>query len=416
MAKNKDIDLNTGISAVVDWSKIKKEMNDELKNLLNFWSAEALDLECGGYISRIDHFGVKDMKAPKSVVLNARILWTFSAAYRLTKIEKYKKNADRAYMYLMDHFWDEEFGGLIWSVDYSGKMLDSRKQAYAQGFGIYALSEYYRITQHTPSLEYAKTLYGLLEDKFWDQKNTGYIEALQQDWTEKQDMRLSEKDANSPKSMNTHLHILEPYTNLLRVCPDEKLKESIKALLSIFQDKIIDSKTGHFNLFFDREWKVESKTISFGHDIEGAWLLNEAAVLLGDEKLIEAVQKSAVNLVEITMLEGTDSDGALFNEKEGTEFDTDKHWWPQAEAMVGLLDAWEINKNPNYLLRLNRIWEFIKNHLIDKKNGEWFWRVDQNNEPIVSEDKVGFWKCSYHNSRALMEVSKRLNKLSSELK
>lgn len=412
MIKKDKFDQTADISVDVDLNRVKEEMINELHDLLKFWSTEAVDLEHGGYMGRIDHFGVKDLKSQKSVVLNARILWTFSAAFRLTNNKIYKENADRAYFYLIEHFWDEEFGGLIWSVDYTGKILNSRKQAYAQGFGIYALSEYYRISEYKQSLIYAKTLYDLLEDKFWDQQNTGYIEALKNDWSVIEDMRLSEKDVNSPKSMNTHLHILEPYTNLYRVCPDVKIKASIKSLLSIFKDKIINPQTGHFNLFFDMEWKAESKTISFGHDIEGAWLLNEAALVIGDKTCIEAIQKVAVNLVEITIKEGSDSDGSLFYEKEEGQFDTDKHWWPQAEAMVGLLDAWGINKKPNYLYDLNRIWEFIKKYLIDKTSGEWFWRVDQHGEPNTSDDKLGFWKCSYHNSRALMEVIERIDKIS----
>lgn len=416
MSKKEKIALASGAYKGVNLLAIKAEMSEELGNLLDFWSTEAIDLEYGGFISRIDHFGVKDVQSPKGVVLNARILWTFSAAYRVTNRQKYRENADRAYHYLIKHFWDEEFGGLVWSVDYSGTILNSRKQAYAQGFGIYALSEYYRISKNEQSLDYAKKLYQILEDKFWDQKYGGYIEALQRDWTTQKDMRLSEKDANSPKSMNTHLHILEPYTNLLRVWPDEKVKQSSRQILAIFQDKIIDPNTGHFNLFFDMEWRVESNIISFGHDIEGAWLMNEAAKELEDYSLIEEVQKLSLKLVEISLSEGTDIDGALFYEKEGNHLDTEKHWWPQAEAMVGMIDAWEINKKPDFIVGLSRTWEFIKKYLVDKTNGEWFWRVDQKGEPITSEDKLGFWKCSYHNTRALMEVIERINKLTSELK
>ncbi|MGQ1908434.1 AGE family epimerase/isomerase [Marinifilum sp. RC60d5] len=412
MRGKEKVDFTSEGYAGLDLLTIKSEMSAELTNLLDFWSTEAIDLENGGFISRIDHFGVKNIQSPKGAVLNARILWTFSAAYRVTKKQKYKENADRAYHYLTEYFWDHDFGGLVWSVDNSGTILNSRKQAYAQGFGIYAFSEYYRISKDSQSLDYAKKLYSILEDKFLDKKNGGYIEALQRDWTSQKDMRLSEKDANSPKSMNTHLHILEPYTNLLKVWPDLKLEQSIRHLLTIFQNQIIDPNTGHFNLFFDMEWKVESSIISFGHDIEGAWLLNEAAIELKDRLLIEEIQKLSLKLVDISLNEGTDMDGSLFYEKEENHLDTDKHWWPQAEAMVGMIDAWEVDTNPNYLIGLNRTWEFIKKHLIDKTNGEWFWRVDQNGEPNTSDDKLGFWKCSYHNTRALMEVIERIDKIS----
>ena len=390
------------------FESLRTEMSQELQNLLLFWSTEAVDLEFGGYISRIDHYGNKDVKADKGAVLNSRILWTFSAAYRVTGEQKYLESANRAYFYLINHFWDKEYGGLIWSTDYKGNALNTRKQAYAQGFGIYALSEYYRITKKKESLQYARKLYFILEEKFLDKENNGYIEALTQNWYRQKDMRLSEKDANSPKSMNTHLHILEPYTNLYRVWKDEKLKKSIVSLLDLFSQKITDSRTGHFNLFFDMDWSVQSSAISFGHDIEGAWLMNEAAHEIGDADLITSIQEITKRLVDVTLTEGLDTDGSLFNERNGEELDTDKHWWPQAEAMVGLVDAWELNTKPEYLEKMTRIWSFIKNHLVDRENGEWYWRVNKNGEPVVSEDKVGFWKCSYHNCRALMEVITRL--------
>lgn len=404
------IDKNKITNAQLDTSlnALCAEMSEELKNLLFFWSTEAVDLEFGGYIGRIDHHGNKDVKANKGAVLNSRILWTFSAAYKITEEKKYLESANRAYFYLIKHFWDKEYGGLIWSTDYKGNAINTRKQAYAQGFGIYALSEYYKITGNAESLEYAKKLYIILEDKFLDKKHNGYIEALTQNWSAQEDMRLSEKDANSPKSMNTHLHILEPYTNLYRVWKDKKLEKSMLSLLDIFATKITDSKTGHFNLFFDMDWSVQSSAVSYGHDIEGAWLMNEAANELGDSNVISTIQKVTKKLVDITMKEGSDVDGSLFNEREGDKLDMDKHWWPQAEAMVGLVDAWELYSNSAYLEQMSQIWCFIKTHLIDKINGEWFWRVNQDGEPDASEDKVGFWKCSYHNCRALIEVITRL--------
>ncbi|NOU59696.1 AGE family epimerase/isomerase [Marinifilum caeruleilacunae] len=384
------------------------EMSEELRRLLHFWSTEAVDTEFGGYISRIDHYGNKDVKANKGAVLNSRILWTFSAAYRLTGEQKYLESANRAYFYLINHFWDKEFGGLIWSIDYKGNALNTRKQAYAQGFGIYALSEYYRITENEECLDYAKSLYFILEEKFQDKEYMGYIEALTQNWSKQEDMRLSDKDANSPKSMNTHLHILEPYTNLYRVWKDDRLQNSMLSLLDLFVNKITDSNTGHFNLFFDMDWSVHSSSISYGHDIEGAWLMNEAAEEIGDSNLMASIQKVTKRLVDITINEGMDKDASLFNEREDEKLDTDKHWWPQAEAMVGLVDAWEWNDKAEYLGKMSQVWTFIKAHLVDKVNGEWYWRVNQNGEPIESEDKVGFWKCSYHNCRALMEVITRL--------
>lgn len=386
---------------------IKTEMEQELHRLLRYWSTEMLDTDNGGFLGRIDHFGNKYPRAEKGVVLNTRILWTFSAAYRTTKLEEYKQAAGRAYEYIVDKFWDSGNGGLIWSVDYLGSPLNTRKQAYAQGFGVYAFSEYYRATGNDESMGYAQRLFHILENKFYDTKYDGYIEALSKDWSALSDFRLSEKDINSPKSMNTLLHILEPYTNLLRVWDNTELQESISRLLNVFETKIIDAKTGHFKLFFDMDWTSKSSTVSFGHDIEGAWLLNEAAHELGEDSIIKSIQSVALRLVDITLEEGLDIDGSLFNEQDDSHIDTDKHWWPQAEAMVGVWDAYMITKSDKYLAYLNKFWNFIKQNLIDRKTGEWHWRVDKNNKPITTEDRAGFWKCPYHNSRALMEIIER---------
>lgn len=389
----------------------KDEFVLELNEILDFWANETVDELNGGFIGEINDIGEKKSKASKGSVLNSRILWTFSAAYRTTKIEKYKVIAERAYQYLMNHFWDSENGGLIWEVDYLGNPINTRKQAYAQGFGIYAFSEYYRATGNLESLNIANELYDKLESHFLDKVNGGYIEALKADWSPIEDMRLSDKDQNSPKSMNTHLHIIEPYVNLYRVNPSKELKESITNLLDIFQNKIIDTETGHFNLFFGMDWEVQSTAISFGHDIEGAWLLMEAAQVIEDVKWIKKIKNSSLRLVEITINKGLDVDGSLFNEYDNGHLDKDKHWWPQAEAMVGLIDAYEVNPNPKYLEGIIKIWNFIKYNLKDNENGEWYWRVDENSNPITSEVKVGFWKCPYHNSRALMELTERINNL-----
>ncbi|WP_299666520.1 AGE family epimerase/isomerase [uncultured Polaribacter sp.] len=397
-----------------DLLRLSREASTELTSLLHFWSTEALDLKNGGFLGEIDGLGNKNNFATKGAVLNSRILWTFSAAYRITKNEKYKEMADLQYQYIINHFWDQKHGGLIWEVDHLGNAINKRKQAYAQGFGIYAFSEYYKATDTEESLDYAKTLYHILESKFYDTKYSGYIEALQEDWSRINDMRLSDKDLNYPKSMNTHLHILEPYANLYRVWKDKSLKNNIIELLSIFQNKIIDKKTGHFNLFFGMDWTNKSAAISFGHDIEGAWLLHEAAQVIEDKTIIEKVQETAVKLVDLTVEKGLDKDGSLFNELDGNVYDTDKHWWVQAEAIVGLMDAYVINPKQEYLDGMLKIWDFIKNHLIDRKNGEWFWRVDTNGQPIARDYKLGFWKCPYHNSRALMEIIERIALIKNE--
>ena len=396
--------------------KLKDELTQELEHILKYWTDFCLDNEFGGFVGKRNHFNRQISGASKGVVLNARILWTFSAAYNFTHNPEYLVLADRAYQYINENFSDNEFGGLFWELNEKGEVLNSRKQIYAQGFGIYGYSEYFKASNNPQALEKAKALFECIEKYSNDQVEGGYFEAFANDWSALEDFRLSPKDANEPKSMNTHLHILEPYTNLLKIWPNERLRKKTAALIRIFLDKIIDHRTHHFNLFFANDWTVQSSIVSFGHDIEGAWLLYEAAMAVGDKQLIAEVSENLVSMVDVTLADGCDLDGSLFNEKDlvSGHLDTDKHWWMQAEAMVGLAYAWKITGKDAYKDRLVNVWQFIHTTMIDWVNGEWFWRVDQDGIPIASEDKVGFWKCPYHNSRAIMEVVGIISDHSSE--
>ena len=403
-----NIGTNRNLSEIL--IHLRNDFSEELTSLLEFWATKCVDESYGGFIGKMDHDGQIDPMASKGCILNARILWTFSAAYRTTGKDAYRLLAIRAYDYLKEYFWDPENGGLYWDLDYTGAPLNRKKQAYAQGFGLYAFSEFYRATGTKESLSYAKELFFILEGKFWDSKFGGYVEALTDDWKLMEDVRLSQRDLNTPKSMNTHLHILEPYTNLYSVWPDEELKTAIASLLQIFCQKMYNSNTKHLKLFFSLDWKSQFEEVSFGHDIEAAWLMNEASKAINAGVVEERVHSVTRLLVETTKTEGLDKDGSLFYERHGAVLDKHKHWWPQAEAMVGFMDAYELDGNKSYVQQVELLWTFIENVMKDKKNGEWFWRVDEHNQPITSEDKVGFWKCPYHNSRALMELIKRIDK------
>lgn len=392
------------------YSELINAQEKELDNIFSFWINNALDKKGGGFIGSILGDGTLIKDAPKGAILNGRILWSFSAAYNYTKNPKYLEMADRAFSYFSKYFIDKKNGGVFWEVDINGNPANTRKQAYAQGFAIYGLSEYYRASGNEKSLFLAQEMFWTIEKHFVDKEFGGYIEALSEDWKPLEDMRLSAKEANWPKSMNTHLHILEPYTNLYRNWKNPILAESIKKIVRIFLDKIIDSETAHFNLLFDYDWSVKTDIVSYGHDIEGSWLMSEAAEELGDKALIEEVNRMAVRMVDVTFEQGSDVDGSIFNEREGTHLDTDKHWWPQAEAMVGYVNAWQITGDKTYLDKAERVWNFIDLHMVDHVNGEWFWRVDSDGKPYPEEEKVGFWKCPYHNSRALIEVCSRLKK------
>ena len=189
---------------------LKSEVNETLLyNILPYWIERMADVQ-GGFYGRIDGNDNHIKGADKGAILNARILWTFSAAYRLFKKPEYLQMATRAKRVIINGFFDKEFGGIYWSLKDNGEPRDTKKQIYAIGFAIYGLSEYYRATSDTESLEYAISLFESIEKYSFDNDKNGYCEALTREWNEIDDMRLSEKDANERKTMNTHLHILEP--------------------------------------------------------------------------------------------------------------------------------------------------------------------------------------------------------------
>ncbi|MFA6401395.1 MAG: AGE family epimerase/isomerase [Salinivirgaceae bacterium] len=389
---------------------MKNELEQELhQNILNYWIKNTVDVKNGGFIGHINHYNVPNPTAPKGSVLNARILWTFSSAYRIFKNPEYFEMANRAYHYILQHFIDKKYGGVYWELDYLGNPLNPRKQIYALSFVIYGMVEYYRACGEQKALQTAIELYELIEKHSFDTKRNGYIEALSENWEKLADLRLSEKDANESKTMNTHLHILEAYTNLYRVYKDANLQKALENLIHLFLDKFIRTDTYHLNLFFDDDWNLKGDIISYGHDIESSWLLLEAAEVLGNSALIEKVKPVSVNMAK-AVFPAIDSDGGMFAEKEPShnKLDTDKHWWPQAEAVVGFYNAYQLTGELEFAQKSVNSWEFIKKHIIDYKNGEWIWRVNQQGITNDQDEKAGFWKCPYHNGRVCMEIFERI--------
>ena len=387
---------------------LKNKAKTELINILDYWLKNTIDKENGGFIGEINHQNVINNNSEKGAVLNARILWSFSAAYAVEKNPEYLKTAKRAFQYIKDYFFDKEFGGIFWSLQADGKPKDTKNQIYAIAFVIYGLSEFYKIFKNEDALELAQSLFYKIELYSKDYKNKGYLEAFTRDWQEIEDLRLSEKDANEKKTMNTHLHIVEAYANLYLIWPNPKLKDSIKEILEVIALYFINKYTWHLKLFFDENWKEKEDVISYGHDIEAAWLLQWCAEAIEDEVLIKNYQKYAVAFADATK-EGLDADGGLWYEYEPKEqkLIAEKHWWPQAELWIGMINAWQLTQNEEFLDITEKNFEFVEKYIIDHKNGEWIWGVYADYSPIL-KDKAGFWKCPYHNSRACIELIKRL--------
>ena len=389
----------------------KKEMQDVLTgNILPFWIDKMVDHENGGFYGRIDGHGNLHADAEKGGILNARILWTFSAAYRVLGKSEYLEMATRAKDYIIAHFIDREYGGTYWSLDYKGNPKDTKKQFYAIGFMIYGLSEYVRATGDKEAFDYAIQLFDCIEEHSLDVIYNGYIEACTREWGEIADMRLSDLDANYPKSQNTHLHIIEPYANLYRVWKDERLEKALRNMINIFTDKILNPETNHLDLFFEKDWTRGAGHLeSYGHDIECSWLMHEAALVLGDAEVLKKVEE-IVPLVAKASEKGLNPDGSMIHEAnlDTGHVDDDLHWWVQAEAVVGFYNIYQHFGDESALDKSLQCWQYIKDNLIDYEGGEWYWSRRPDGTLNLDDDKAGFWKCPYHNGRMCLEIIERI--------
>ena len=387
--------------------KVEAEL---LSNILPFWLENTIDNKYGGFKGRIANDLTSNPRAGKGLILNARILWTFAKAYSFYRDPVYLATARRAFEYICAAFWDNEFGGLYWMVDFEGHPSDTKKRIYGQAFTIYALAEYYHASGNPEAVLRAMRLVDQIESSGHDDTNGGYFETYERDWRPAGDQRLSDVDMDEKKSMNTHLHMLEAYATLLGVHEESTVRSRLRELIEMFLQHILNRDTHHFTLFSDELWKPRSEVISFGHDIEGSWLLCEAADQLGDRALIKRVEAASVKMAQAVYEQAIDADGGLLYEAEGGRIiNTDKHWWPQSEAVVGFLNAWQLTGQTHFFEAAERSWGFIDKYIVDHRNGEWFWRVSREGIPNPDEDKVGPWKCPYHNSRTCFEVMTRLD-------
>jgi cellobiose epimerase len=381
---------------------------DLVGNILPFWMERTL-LAAGGFVGAMDNALAVDPAAERGALLTSRILWTFAAAYARYRRPAYLKVAEHAYRDLIVRFYDHDHGGFYWSIASDGAVLRNRKQIYGQAFAVYALAELYGATGRKDVLELAVGTFRRIEAHGRDPEHGGYLEAFGRKWEAIEDMRLSAVDLNEPKSQNTHLHVMEAYARLYSVWPDPELRRALAGVIEVMLGRIVDPRSGHLGLFFARNWELRSDRVSYGHDIEAAWLLCAAAECVGDPALIDRTRALALTIADVTLAEGVDADGGVYNEGGPAGLtNTNKEWWLQAEAVVGFLCAYEIGGNPAHLGAALRSWDFIESRLIDRERGEWFRGVTREGGRLGGELKVSFWKCPYHNGRTGLEATRRL--------
>lgn len=387
------------------------------KKILPFWLAQQ-DSRGGFYGMCTIHLQV-DETAPKGGVMAGRFLWTFSRCYSVLKNPILKDAADHAYRFLKETILDPEYGGSYWLVSAEGKPLEEIKHIYAQSFAIYGLSEYARIAPDSGAKALAIDLFKLVEAKAYNQVQQGYWEEFTRDWQPKAMSQVGSGTAATVFTTNTHLHLLEAYTNLYRIWPDERLSEKIEILLSLFADVILTPE-GYCHTEFDGNWNPISSEVSFGHDIETSWLLKETLeVCQIDQPRIEDMVRK---LGDYVFQNGLDKDGILLNLYDFSkgEWDRTRVWWAEAEAVVGFYHAYQLTGEEKYRLAAEKIWTYIQQYFVDsRKNSEWFSRLNEQEQVLSSlygnaetpEPISDKWKGPYHTVRMYLEMMKRLGGL-----
>lgn len=376
-----------------------------LHTIIPFWK-NLRDNEHGGYYGWLGYDLALDKKAVKGCILNSRITWFFANAYTLLKDESLLDEAKHGFAFMKDYCFDKENGGIYWSITYDGKPEDTTKHTYNQAFCIYALSSYYEASKDEEALAMAKELFHIIEEKCTDE--VGYLEAFDREFHLIENDKLSENGVIADKTMNTLLHVFEAYTELYRVSKDTEVKKRLEWILDTIADKIYNPKLHRQEVFFDKNYNSILDLHSYGHDIETAWLLNRGVDVLGEE----AYQKKMGPIIDdlTAQVYKVAFDGhSLANECEKGVVNTHRIWWVQAETVIGFLNGYQRNpEKKEYLKAAKSEWQFIKDYVIDKREGsEWFWEVDENGKPYPDRPIVEPWKCPYHNGRMCIEVIRR---------
>lgn len=398
------------------------------QTIIPFWK-KLRDDEYGGYYGWFSYNLELDKKAVKGCILNSRITWFFSNAYTVLKNagkveESLLSEAQHGYEFLKEHCIDKENGGIFWSLKYDGTPEDTTKHTYNQAFCIYALSSYFEASGDREALELAYKLFHLIEEKCTD--NIGYLEAFTIDFQPESNEKLSENGVLADKTMNTLLHVFEAYTEFVRVTKPladvwavdarTQVENRLMWIMDTLAEKVYNPKLHRQEVFFDREYHSILDLHSYGHDIETAWLMDRGVEVLGNEEYAEKMTPITKDLT--AEIYRTAFDGhSLANECDRGVVNENRVWWVQAETVIGFVNGYE--KEPEkteYLQAALHTWKFIKNHVIDKREGsEWYWEVHKDGSPIEGRPIVEPWKCPYHNGRMCLELMKRAGKEKTDL-
>lgn len=380
-------------------------------NIIPFWN-NMEDTENGGFFGYADFEGNPDKNSDKGCILNSRILWFYSATYRLLNKRELLEKADHAFDFLTKYFYDSRYGGVFWSVKADGTPEDTTKHTYNQAFAIYALSVYYQASGKKEALDLAYGIYRVIENRCRDEE--GYFEAFSRDFSPVSNEKLSENGVMAERTMNTLLHLLEAYTELYRADEFYAIGDSIRDILRIFKFRVYDGEKEICRVFFDKSYHSLIELESYGHDIEASWLIDRACRVLDDKAYYAEMLPVIKNLADGAYKNGLDTLGcAMNNECERGTVNEKKVWWVQAEAVTGFYNAYQNQpEKSEYLRTSEKIWDYIQEYVVDKKTGEWIENISPDNTVKQGQALAHAWKCPYHNGRMCIEMIQRLSSAS----
>ncbi|NLG24022.1 MAG: N-acyl-D-glucosamine 2-epimerase [Clostridiales bacterium] len=388
------------------WDQLYRRAKAELtENLLPWWMTHAVD-QLGGFHGAVGNDNRPEPDARRHAVLFARLVWTFSSCYRVLGGGEYLRLARRAHDYLIANFWDAAHGGVYTLLDARGAVLDDRKMVYANAFAIYALAEYGRATGDGQAIARASLLADRLRERAFDPVHRGYVEVCDRDFTPNPWLRGMNRRPSDEKTMNTHLHLLEAHTCLLRV--DGGQRSRVREQLYVMLNRIVNRDTHHFHYFQDAAWNPTTADVSFGHDIEGSWLMMEAAEVLGEPEARRATREVCVNIARACLDEGLTEQGAMRTEYDpvAREYSHRLSWWEQNEAVVGFVNAWQATGEGKFLDAALRCYDYLDAHFVDRAGGGWFAILNADGAPLSTKKADGFI-CPYHNARMCLELIER---------
>jgi mannose/cellobiose epimerase-like protein (N-acyl-D-glucosamine 2-epimerase family) len=379
------------------------------QKILPYWYDTAIDRQNGGYILSDDAAKKAPPAVEKQLVTQTRMIWGFSHAHLKgfsDGTRNYLKAAEQGYHFLQDHFLDKENGGYYWTTDLKGGPLDRRKIVYGESFAIYGLVEYYRASGDKEVLAQALELYRVLQKRAHDSKNGGWVEHFERDWKPILDPNAQViVELGGAKSANTHLHLMEALTELFEATRDGEVRQSLEEALKINSTWFYPSDPSQSSFHRQPDWQPvtapSSAGLSYGHNVEFAWLMIHAEKVLGRPASWSHFDAD----LEHALKYGYDHErGGLYSRGFDNQpaSDTDKVWWVQAEMLAALTDGLKHKENPAYSAALDKLLQFVLKYQANPGDGIWLDTVAADGKPKVT-GKAHNWKANYHDVRAIIK-------------